>query len=166
MALYWPAVHRRHVPRLGIAGQQHGYATARARTVAIVPVAQYGQCLSIYRPSVHRWCSCLGWKLLANTPGVARLVATGTRLYKLHSDNKLFKYTGTPCTGDSCPGWILLDQAHNTVQIAASVGQLFQMRQDKSVWRYTGTPCSGATCRGWQALDKNAATLTIVASQN
>ncbi|HEY9611633.1 zinc metalloprotease [Allocoleopsis sp.] len=84
--------------------------------------------------------------------------------YQLHSGGAIWKYTGTPCSGDSCPGWQKLDNNSATVAIAASGNNLYQLHSGGAIWKYTGTPCSGDSCPGWQKLDNNPATVAIAAS--
>jgi Pregnancy-associated plasma protein-A len=47
---------------------------------------------------------------------------SGDNLYQLHSGGAIWKYTGTPCSGDSCPGWQKLDNNPATDKISGSVG--------------------------------------------
>ncbi|WP_179958327.1 M12 family metallo-peptidase [Chitinimonas arctica] len=76
----------------------------------------------------------------------------------------IWRYTGTPCSGDSCPGWQKLDNNTRTVSVAAGGGGvLYQLHNDGRIWRYTGTPCSGISCPGWQLLDINTKTIAIAA---
>jgi hypothetical protein len=86
--------------------------------------------------------------------------------YQLHSGGAIWKYTGTPCSGDSCPGWQKLDNNPATVAIATSGDHLYQLHSGGAIWKYTGTPCSGDSCPGWQKLDNNPATVAIAASGN
>jgi hypothetical protein len=85
------------------------------------------------------------------------------QVYQMHNDGKIWRYTGTPCSGSSCPGWQLLDNNPSTKAIAADGGALYQMHNDGKIWRYTGTPCSGSSCPGWQLLDNNPSTKAIAA---
>jgi len=78
----------------------------------------------------------------------------------------IWRYTGTPCSGDSCPGWQMLDNNPKTISIISGGDQLFQLHNDGWIWRYTGTPCSGDSCPGWQRLDNNPKTVAIVAGDN
>src|ERR1051325_4268151 len=124
---------------------------------------------------------CFGWQMLDNNtdtraivadtvplvidplPAAARLrVGTGTVLYQLHKTGKIFRFTGTPCSGDACPGWQMI---HNDPRnsLIASDGRLFYrlnvapswQHAVRTIWRFTGTPCSGSTCPGWEKLDRN-----------
>jgi hypothetical protein len=76
----------------------------------------------------------------------------------------IWRYTGTPCSGNSCPGWQLLDNNPKTTAIVAAGTQLYQLHEDGAIWRYTDTPCSGNSCPGWQRLDNNPKTAAIVAA--
>ena len=76
----------------------------------------------------------------------------------------IWRYTGTPCAGESCPGWQKLDNNPATTMIAAAGDQLFQLHNSGRIWRYTGTPCSAESCPGWQMLDNNPATTMIAAA--
>src|ERR1051325_1208729 len=114
---------------------------------------------------------CFGWQMLDNNidtraivadtvplvidplPAAARLrVGTGTVLYQLHKTGKIFRFTGTPCSGDACPGWQMLDNNQDTKMIVAGDGQLYQMHKTGKIWRYTNTPCNGDSCPGWQMI--------------
>ncbi|MGQ5523932.1 M12 family metallo-peptidase [Chitinimonas sp. PSY-7] len=76
----------------------------------------------------------------------------------------IWRYTGTPCSGDSCPGWQRLDNNTRTVSVAAgSSSILYQLHNDGRIWRYTGVPCSGVSCPGWQLIDNNTKTIAITA---
>jgi hypothetical protein len=79
-------------------------------------------------------------------------------------DGTIWRYTGTPCSGNSCPGWQALDNNPKTVNIVAADSSLYQLHNDGMIWRYTGTPCSGGSCPGWQRLDNNPKTIAIVAA--
>ncbi len=80
----------------------------------------------------------------------------------------IWRYTGTPCNGDSCPGWQRLDNNPKTVDIAASGSHhsqvLYQLHNDGWIWRYTDVPCQGDSCPGWQRLDNNSKTIAIAAA--
>jgi hypothetical protein len=76
----------------------------------------------------------------------------------------IWRYTGTPCSGNSCPGWQRLDNNPKTVAIVAGGNSLYQLHNDGWIWRFTGTPCSGNSCPGWQRLDNNLKTIAIVAA--
>ncbi len=82
----------------------------------------------------------------------------------------IWRYTGTPCSGDSCPGWQRLDNNPKTVAIAATgthhSQSLYQLHNDGWIWRYTDTPCQGDSCPGWQRLDNNSKTVAIAADGN
>ena len=84
--------------------------------------------------------------------------------YQLHSSGAIWKYTETPCSGESCPGWQKLDNNSATIAIAASGNNLYQLHRGGRIWKYTGTPCSGESCPGWQMIDNNSATVSIAAS--
>jgi hypothetical protein len=93
-------------------------------------------------------------------------------LYQLHNDGMIWRFTGTPCSGNSCPGWQMLDDNFRTTQIGSGSGQLdqlhggllYELHNDGSIWRYTGIPCGGPSCIGWQELDMNHATAAITAA--
>ncbi len=40
-------------------------------------------------------------------------------LFQVHIDGSIWRYTGTPCSGNNCPGWQLLD---NNLGMASSSG--------------------------------------------
>jgi Domain of unknown function (DUF1929) len=77
----------------------------------------------------------------------------------------IWRYTGTPCSGESCPGWQKLDNNPKTVEIVAAGGHheqsLYQLHNDGWIWRFTGTPCSIDSCPGWQRLDNNSKTIAL-----
>jgi len=75
----------------------------------------------------------------------------------------IWRYTGTPCSGDSCPGWQQLDNNPKTISIVSSGNKLYQLHNDGMIWVYTGTPCANDSCPGWQRLDNNTKTIAIVA---
>ena len=79
-------------------------------------------------------------------------------------DGTIWRYTGTPCSGNACPGWQALDNNPKTVNIVAADSSLYQLHNDGMIWRYTGTPCSGNSCPGWQRLDNNPKTKEIDAA--
>jgi hypothetical protein len=94
------------------------------------------------------------------------VVASGGDLYQLHNGGLIWKYTGTPCSGNSCPGWQLYDNNPATIQIAASFSSpgLYQLHRDGKIWQSTGTACSGNSCPGWTLIDNNPATIRIGAA--
>jgi Tectonin domain len=89
--------------------------------------------------------------------------AGGSSLYQLHRGGRIWRYTGTPCSGESCPGWQMVDNNPATAAIATGGAQLYQLHIDGRIWRYTGVPCTGESCPGWQLLDSNPNTLAIAA---
>jgi len=44
-----------------------------------------------------------------------------------HADGKVWRFTGTVCSGSSCPGWQMLDNNPNTTGIEAAGSALFQL---------------------------------------
>ena len=82
----------------------------------------------------------------------------------------IWRYTGTPCSGDACPGWQRLDNNPKTVSVTAAGDHheqnLYQLHNDGWIWRFTGTACVDDWCPGWQRLDNNAKTVTIAAAKN
>jgi hypothetical protein len=93
-----------------------------------------------------------------------RTSGIGSQFYQLHNDGAIWRYTGTPCSGNSCPGWQRLDNNTRTIAITASGGQLYQLHNNGAIWHYTGTPCSGNSCPGWQRLDNNPRARAIATS--
>jgi hypothetical protein len=118
--------------------------------------------------------ACPGWQRLDNNPSTFQVAAGGSQLYQLHADpiyqlhsnGRIWRYTGPRCDGDYCPGWQMLDNNPNTSAIAAAGRQLFQLHRDGKIWRHTGAPCSGASCPGWQMLDNNSHSTAIAASDH
>ena len=84
---------------------------------------------------------------LDNNPKTVAIVAAGDRLYQLHNDGWIWRYTGTPCNGERCPGWERLDDNAKTVAIAAADDNLYQLHNDGWIWQYTGTTCTGIVPR-------------------
>ena len=110
-----------------------------------------------------------GWTSATSPAGLPS--ATGMRvfssmLFVARNGAATWRYTGTPCSGDSCPGWQRLDNNSKTVAISAAGGKLYQLHSDGWIWRYTGTPCSGDSLPGWQRLDNNSKTIAISAAGN
>lgn len=101
--------------------------------------------------------------LLLAALAMAPLAAHAQQLYQLHNNGWTFRYTGTPCSGESCTGWEALDNNPRTRVLEAAGAQLYQMHNNGALYKYTGTPCSGASCTGWQRLDNNVKTRTIAA---
>ncbi|MGK7892835.1 MAG: M12 family metallo-peptidase [Xenococcus sp. (in: cyanobacteria)] len=97
---------------------------------------------------------------------IANFRTTGRRgeLYQLHNNGAIWRYTDTPCSGNSCPGWQRLDNNPRSIAIATSGDQLYQLHNTGAIWRYTGRPCSGNSCPGWQRLDNNPQTRAIATS--
>jgi pimeloyl-ACP methyl ester carboxylesterase len=87
-------------------------------------------------------------------------------LFQLQRNGRIWRHTGTPCSGESCPGWQMFDNNSATVAIVAGGSNLYQLHRNGRIWRHTGTPCSGESCPGWQMLDNNPATVAIVAGGN
>jgi hypothetical protein len=52
---------------------------------------------------------------------------------------KVWKYTGTPCSGNSCPGWQMLDDNGSTGRIAASDTALYQIHEPRTALTRTRT---------------------------
>jgi hypothetical protein len=77
----------------------------------------------------------------------------------------VWRYTGTPCSGNSCTGWQRLDNNPRTITVTAG-DSLYQLHNDGAIWRHTGTPCNGNSCTGWQRLDNNSKSVAIAAAGN
>jgi hypothetical protein len=79
----------------------------------------------------------------------------------------IWRYTGTPCSGENCPGWQRLDNNPKTVALAAAGTHheqaLYQLHNDGWIWQFT-SPCVGSSCAGWQRLDRNSKTVSITAA--
>jgi hypothetical protein len=111
-----------------------------------------------------------------STTGMKRWVPSTACWTRLTGPRKLegapiWRYTNTPCNGNSCPGWEKLDNNPKTMAISAAGGhheqQFYQLHNDGMIWRYTGTPCTNDACPGWQRLDNNnkAAAISSAGSQ-
>ncbi|MGI9087326.1 MAG: hypothetical protein ACR2HH_06240 [Chthoniobacterales bacterium] len=75
----------------------------------------------------------------------------------------IWRFTGTPCNGESCPGWERLDNNPKTSAIASDAGELYQLHDDGWIWQSTHTPCTADSCPGWRRLDNNQKTTAITA---
>ena len=84
--------------------------------------------------------------MLDNNPATTMIVTDGDHLYQLHNSGRIWRFTGTPCSGESCPGWQMLDNNPATTMIAAAGGKLYQLHNSGRIWLSTGTPCSGESC--------------------
>ena len=77
----------------------------------------------------------------------------------------IWRFTGTPCSGQNCPGWQRLDNNHKSVSIKSAGTHhhqlLYQLHNDGWIWKYTNYPCSGESCPGWRRLDNNPKTTAI-----
>jgi C1A family cysteine protease len=94
-----------------------------------------------------------GWELLDRNPESAKLVAAADDLYQVHSDGRIWRYTGRQITG-----WQELDNNPATKAIAAGNGTLYQIHDSGLIWRYRGPPLTG-----WQLIDDNPASVAITA---
>jgi len=65
--------------------------------------------------------------VLDDNPAALDIAADGNDLYELHRTGKIWRYTGTACSGNSCPGWQMLDNNPIAGRIAAAGGQLYEM---------------------------------------
>jgi hypothetical protein len=80
---------------------------------------------------------------------------------QLHRNGLIWRYTGTPCSGNSCPGWQELDNNPRTQEVAVTGTHIYQRHDNGAIWRFTGPPCSGNSCPGWRQLDNNTRTSHI-----
>jgi len=103
-----------------------------------------------------------GWRELDNNPSTTAIVVHAWHLYQMHSDGRIWIYTGPPLTG-----WLELDNNPATRAIVASgeltdaQGHLYQLHDNGRIFYYTGPPFTG-----WLELDNNPATQKIVADGN
>ena len=114
-------------------------------------------------PDVNYGGVSMGTVSTNNNARVLSTTAAAVATFR-NPDGTIWRYTGTPCSGNSCPGWQALDNNSKTVTVAAGDGRLYQLHNDGKIWRYTGTACSGNSCPGWQLLDNNSKTIGIVAA--
>lgn len=112
--------------------------------------------------------SCPHWSLLDTNANIASIVASTSRLFKLHNDGKIFEFAGVPCSStNSCTSWRLLDNNPNTAEIVSGGGFLYQRWKDGKIWLFTGIPCATENiCLGWIMLDDDPRTVEIVAEGN
>ena len=128
--------------------------------------------------------NCSGWKMLDNNAATVEIAAgkgpiiseggkgailnNGLRstaigdaplLYQLHNTGKIFRYTGTPCNGNSCPGWQMLDNDLRNRRIVAGGETFYRMTirpthlgSVRRLYKFTGAPCVGGTCSSWQLI--------------
>ena len=80
--------------------------------------------------------------------------------YQLHTWC-IWRYTGSPCIGDSCPPWQRLDGTKDSGNCRRGK-QLYNCLTTARSGVSTGTPCAAITVR-WQRLDNNAKTVSIAA---
>jgi hypothetical protein len=85
---------------------------------------------------------------LDNNNKTVAIAAAGDALYQLHNDGWIWRYTGTPCSGESCPGWQRLDHNNKTVAIIAAGNNLYQPTRPPrpSPSAASETACSGQVC--------------------
>ncbi len=114
-------------------------------------------------PSVSYSGSAMGTVAVEDNARVLNTTASAVATFR-NPDGTIWRYTGTPCAGNSCPGWQVLDNNPKTAAIVAAGTRLYQLHNDGVIWRYTGTPCAGNSCPGWQKLDNNPKTVAIVAA--
>jgi hypothetical protein len=127
-----------------------------------------------------------GWTENDNNSLTTQIIAAGGTLFlcfqgtcppnipplvQLHSDGKIWQYTGTPCNNTGCPGWQMLDDNSLTTKIFGFAdgnggpGSIFQFHSDGSIWKYTGPTCSGNSCPGWQWLANDSSAKQLVAAE-
>lgn len=114
-------------------------------------------------PEVNYGGVAMGTVAAADNARVLNTTAATVATFR-NPDGTIWRYTGTPCSGNSCPGWQVLDNNSRTVTVAVADKALYQLHNDGKIWRYSGTPCSGNSCPGWQMLDNNTKTVSIVAA--
>jgi len=114
-------------------------------------------------PSVSYGGTAMGTVAGEDNARVLSTTSTAVATFR-NPDGTIWRYTGTPCAGNSCPGWQMLDNNPKTAAIAAAGTRLYQLHNNGAIWRYTGTPCTGNSCPGWQKLDNNSKTVSIVAA--
>jgi hypothetical protein len=47
--------------------------------------------------------------MLDDNGATVQIAADGNDLFQLHNSGRIWRFTGTPCSGNSCPGWQMLD---------------------------------------------------------
>jgi hypothetical protein len=64
-------------------------------------------------------------------------IGTRTPLFrKACRTGRIWKYTGTPCNGNSCPSWQMLDDNAAALSISAGGNSLYQLHNTGKVWKY------------------------------
>jgi hypothetical protein len=107
------------------------------------------------------WTSATAPAGVTAPPGLA----VYSSIHYIGSDGAaIWRYTGTPCSGDSCPGWQRWDNNPRSIAIAADGGELYQLHNNGRIWQSTHTPCTFDSCPGWRALDNNQKTIAIAAA--
>ncbi len=135
---------------------------ARATEVLIAPNLPPGQaCQGSTRVRISDHCGLFTrfggtrftWPLVSTDRSTRSIAAGSSKLYRLASDGRISRYTGTPLSG-----WEVIDANPATRKIVADGARLYQLHDNGSIWRYTGTPMTG-----WELLDTNPATSSIAA---
>jgi hypothetical protein len=65
--------------------------------------------------------------MLDNNGASIGIVADGSNLYQLHNTGRIWRFTGTACSGESCPGWQMLDNNGSTGRLTSGGNQLYQI---------------------------------------
>ena len=107
------------------------------------------------------------WASATAPPGLP--AATGLGIYSTvrfvgQDGASIWRYTGTPCSGDSCPGWEKLDNNSRTIAIVADAGESYQLHNNGKIWQSTHQACNADSCPGWRMLDNNTKTVAIAAA--
>src|SRR5262249_8622477 len=88
------------------------------------------------------------------------------QVFQLHKSGHVFRFTGTPCDGESCHGWETLDNNPGTLTHPTGAGPLYTLHKAGRTFQFTGPACNSVSCPGWQMLDNNPATVRIAAGSN
>jgi hypothetical protein len=107
------------------------------------------------------------WASATASPGQPAATGLGVyskTLYIARDGAAIWRYTGTPCNGNSCPGWERFDNNPRTVTILADVGNVYQLHNNGAIWQSSNMACDADSCPGWRALDKNPKTIAVAAA--
>ena len=122
-------------------------------------------CVTFPLPSGVSATLCTGWELLDNSSETIEIVASNVNLFQRQRNGNIWKFTGTPCSGNSCPGWQLIAKDSRTVDLVAGGSSLYMFQKLGAIWKFTGLPCDTSGCPGWQmvAPDNNGLTKQVAA---
>jgi hypothetical protein len=111
---------------------------------------------------------CTGWALIAQDPNTVEITAGG-KLYRIHRDRTIFRYTGSnePCSTAPCPNWERLGQDPSTMMIKAGAHTLYRLTTDGRILQHNGRACQTGVCsEAWDQLVQNPNIVAIAAGES